>query len=371
MRTIFALLTIAFLSLIAVDAAVAGGCLHGGGCGDLYAPWQFVSDDAPGAGTADAPTTPVSNTEGALFLEPDSAEDTLYGNRWYGRLADYTDIYPEPTRSVAPSRNSDDGFVYVTIMQRLTNDAGETWYQINFNEFVHADDIETSPVSEFRGVELARQPKRPFAWVVQDIRPSSEPDGEPNPEFDKIVRYDFVEIYDQVVGEDDWIWYDIGDGRWVRQTQFSVVYLTERPEGVGPNDYWTEIDLFEQVFKAYEGDRLVFATLISSGLNRWPTGEGLWQVEERLREWKMSGSQGFPDYYHLEDIPYIMYFDMNRGIALHGTYWHDRFGYKHSHGCVNMSVQDAEWTYTWSADAPNNLWVHVHTPNPLELLLDS
>lgn len=308
---------------------------------------------------------PVVDDEVALYLEPDSAEDTLFGKRWYGRLADYTQVYPEPTRASTPIRDSGDGYVFASILTRLTNDAGETWYQINYNEFVHEDDLTISEVAEFRGIALTRQPERPFGWVVQEIRPSSEPDGDPNPDFDKLERYDRVEIYDSKLGEDEWVWYEIGDGRWVRQTQLSLVTVSERPEEVGEDDYWTEVDLYEQTFKAYEGDQLVFASLISSGLNQWPTNEGLYQVQQRLKEYKMSGSQGFPDYYHLEDIPYIMYFNMNRGIALHGTYWHDAFGYKQSHGCVNMTVQDAEWTYTWSAEAPNDLWVYVHTSDPL------
>ena len=29
-------------------------------------------------------------------------------------------------------------------------------------------------------------------------------------------------------------------------------------------------------------------------------------------------------------------------------------------------MQDAEWTYTWSEDAPNDLWVYVHTTDPLD-----
>ncbi len=61
----------------------------------------------------------------------------------------------------------------------------------------------------------------------------------------------------------------------MRQTQFSVIEVTERPDEVGKNEFWVEVDLFEQTFTAYEGDRMVYATLISSGLNRWPTDEGL------------------------------------------------------------------------------------------------
>ena len=138
---------------------------------------------------------------------------------------------------------------------------------------------------------------------MQDVVPSHEPDGEPDESFAELPRFTFVEIYDAVVGEDDWLWYDIGDGRWVRQTYFSIVDVNSRPEGVGEEEFWTEVDLYEQTFAAYEGDRMVYATLISSGLNRWPTREGLFQVWDRWREYKMSGAEGQVDYYFLEDIP--------------------------------------------------------------------
>jgi hypothetical protein len=297
------------------------------------------------------------------FVAPESFPNSLYGKRTYARLADNTYVYPEPSRAVAPVRNVGDGFLYATInsWQEIN---GETWYQINFGEYVHEDDLQRVAVSDFQGVEVVRQPERPFGWIVQDVQPSAKPDGEPNSSFSELPRFTFFEIYDAEIGKEGWIWYDIGDSRWVRQTYMSIVDVSPRPDDVGPDDFWTEVDLYEQTFAAYEGDRMVYATLISSGLNRWPTREGLFQVWARLYERKMSGAEGKVDYYFLEDVPNIMYFDQLKGIGLHGTYWHDRYGYKHSHGCVNMPILDAEWVFSWSADAPNNLWVWVHTSDP-------
>ncbi|MAT96240.1 MAG: hypothetical protein CL608_03780 [Anaerolineaceae bacterium] len=298
------------------------------------------------------------------FVTPVTPEDTLFGHRWYGRLADYTNVYSEPIRTSAVVRNVGDGYLFATVKRWFDNDAGEKWYEINHNEYVHEDDLTLVEPATFQGVEVLQQPQRPFGWVVQAVTPSHEPDGEPDELFAELPRYTFVQIYDVKVGNEDWLWYDIGDGRWVRQTFFSIVDVNPRPEGVGKNEFWTEVDLYEQTFAAYEGDRMVYATLISSGLNRWPTREGLFQVWDRFYEYKMSGAEGQVDYYFLEDIPYIMYFDEKIGAALHGTYWHDRFGFKHSHGCVNMPIKDAEWTFNWSADAPNDLWVWVHTSDP-------
>jgi lipoprotein-anchoring transpeptidase ErfK/SrfK len=43
----------------------------------------------------------------------------------------------------------------------------------------------------------------------------------------------------------------------------------------------------------------------------------------------------------------VMYFD-NLGNALHGTYWHNNFGYPMSHGCVNLPMDVAAWMYGWA-----------------------
>jgi lipoprotein-anchoring transpeptidase ErfK/SrfK len=36
------------------------------------------------------------------------------------------------------------------------------------------------------------------------------------------------------------------------------------------------------------------------------------------------------------------------GYALHGAYWHDNFGYRMSHGCVNLRPDDASWLFRWT-----------------------
>ena len=51
--------------------------------------------------------------------------------------------------------------------------------------------------------------------------------------------------------------------------------------------------------------------------------------------------------YYLRDVPYVMYF--YRGYGLHGAYWHNNFGTPMSHGCVNLSVDDARWLYEWAS----------------------
>jgi hypothetical protein len=239
---------------------------------------------------------------------------------------------------------------------------------INLGEWVREEDLILVEDSEFTGLEIQSQPERPFGWMVADYWYSDAPGAEPSPGTLKLPRYTFFEVQDIVEAEDGWLWYDIGNGRWMRQTYVSLIDVTARPEGVGADEYWVEVDLYEQTFAAYEGDRMVYAGLVSSGLNQWPTNEGLFQVWDRQLRTKMSGAEGKIDYYFIEDVPHTMYFDVD--IALHGAFWHDRFGYKHSHGCVNMPPRAAEWVFNWSEEAPNDLWVWVHTTQPISALED-
>jgi lipoprotein-anchoring transpeptidase ErfK/SrfK len=61
------------------------------------------------------------------------------------------------------------------------------------------------------------------------------------------------------------------------------------------------------------------------------------------------------DNYYLPDVPYVMYFADY--LAIHGTYWHDNFGYPMSHGCVNLPTWAAEWLYYW-AGYGTPVWIH-------------
>lgn len=297
------------------------------------------------------------------FLAPPMLHDSTLIGKKYGRLVDNIDIYSQPDIESPIVRNAGDGYLWHSIEDTANNrDEGRLWYMIDPGEWVRAEDIKLGNSSNFSGYMIRSQPERPFGWMLVDFQYSDAPGEEPSPTAIKLPRYTFVEVYDAVVDDDGWIWYDIGYGRWMNQTYLSIIEHNERPAEIGPDEYWVEIDLYEQNFVAYEGDRMVYAGLVSSGLNRWPTYEGLFQVWERHEATNMVGAEGKIDYYVNEDVPHTMYFDFD--IALHGAYWHDRFGYKHSHGCVNMPPRDAEWIYFWSENAPTDLWVWVHTSDP-------
>jgi lipoprotein-anchoring transpeptidase ErfK/SrfK len=89
---------------------------------------------------------------------------------------------------------------------------------------------------------------------------------------------------------------------------------------------------------AYEDGDLKFSALVSTGLPYTPTLQGEYAIYYRLASQTMSG----PGYY-LPNVQWVQYF--YSGYALHGTYWHENFGNPMSHGCVNLTNDDAKWLY--------------------------
>lgn len=112
-------------------------------------------------------------------------------------------------------------------------------------------------------------------------------------------------------------------------------------------DRWIEVNLSEQTLYAWDGDQLVNQFLISSGIRIYPTVTGVFRMWARTPSQTMSGGDvAAGTYYSLPNVQWVQYFYAE--YALHGTYWHDNFGTPMSHGCVNLTIEDAEWLFHWA-----------------------
>ncbi len=104
---------------------------------------------------------------------------------------------------------------------------------------------------------------------------------------------------------------------------------------------WIQVDLSDQNLIAWEGDKPVYAVTISSGKRSTPTVVGTFQVKTKLRKTRMRGRG-----YNVPNVPHTMYY--YRGYAIHGAYWHNKFGTPVSHGCVNVAPDHAKWIFEWA-----------------------
>ncbi len=237
--------------------------------------------------------------------------------------------------------------------------------QIQGGQWVSRADAQYTAPSNFTGVEITDGLEYEFAIVLDlsRIAVSRYPGGERDNEAGRFLeRYEIVNIWATAYDDEGWRWYMIGPNQWVKQTFVSKIQKIERPEGVSGR--WVAVDLYEQTLVAYEDDTPVMATLIASGLPPTDTREGLFDVWARLPVDPMSGATGAPNAYALQSVPWVMYFD--EGISLHGSYWHDYYGYRQSRGCVNMTISDARWLYLWlnggevnpEVEPTNQVYVH-------------
>ncbi len=286
-----------------------------------------------GLSAAEIEAYPAPNV---TLLAPD---DGQIFDRRYRRVTAATEFYDAPNGNVVEGLAS--GFNFVTI----TNEENG-WARTSSGKWLRSEVLSSEvATSRFSGVFLPDEPlPYPLAWILVHVRPAQTPGGEFTNANPLLLRYTPVSLY-STVEVDGWNWYQIGVDQWVKQTQVAMVKPVERTDDIN-TERWISVDLYEQVMIAYEGDKPVFATLISSGLSEWPTNEGLFNIYVRFQRTVMAGAYGRPDFYYLQEVPWTMYFDND--IALHGSYWHDGYGYRRSHGCVNLSVMDARWLFNWS-----------------------
>lgn len=221
--------------------------------------------------------------------------------------------------------------------------------------------VRASPTkySSFQGLLFNRLPGNDFGWIVDAVNPRIAPNYSAKTLPEKLTRETVVQIYDRaLVGNVNW--YMIGLGQWVEERYLRIVDTkSAAPNGVDKNR-WIEINLLQQTLTVHDEGKLVFATLIASGVEPYYTRPGLFKITEKKPLETMTGSfaSGKVDFYYLQDVPWTMYFDQKR--ALHGAYWRAMFGYPQSHGCVNMSIGDAHWLYDWAQVGD---WVYVWDPS--------
>ncbi len=241
---------------------------------------------------------------------------------------------------------------YVSYVTRLDHD-GKPYLQLASGGWIRA-----APASytDFQGLIFYENPSNDFGWIVDQTESYQAPSFSAPTLGRTYYREDIIQIYNSVEAEGV-IWYQIAPDEWVYSLKARWVSVNpEPPEGVS-SERWIEINLFQQTLSVYENGRLLFATLIASGLEPFYTQPGVFQIYEKKPLETMQGAfeADRSDFYYLQDVPWTMYFDQAR--ALHAAYWRTFFGYPQSHGCVNLSPGDAHWLFEW-ANEGDTVWVH-------------
>ena len=226
-------------------------------------------------------------------------------------------------------------------------DAGLTergWLERPTGGFVSANDVRLlQDQSTLRGVPSPSLP------LVMTFRATSMASADASIPVEKFARFALVAVL-----QDGGVLVDGGvlPGKAVR-----IAWPHDLPPGLADGGRWVHINTAEQTLTAWEGATPVFATLVSTGGNERArrTRPGLHRVWVKALHDRMRG-----DEYFIEEVRFIQYFA--RGQGLHAASWHDAFGQAVSHGCVNLSTEDARWLFEWSPPSLPQGW---HTVWPL------
>lgn len=160
-------------------------------------------------------------------------------------------------------------------------------------------------------------------------------------------------------------WYKVAFNEWLRYPErvdgdlyiaadFVKPFFHEGPRSLStstpePGAKRILVDRSEQKLYAYEGETLFMEESISTGLELTPTPRGsfkiFWKTPSRYMQGPIPGISD--DEYDLPGVPWNLYFT-EQGAAIHGAYWHDRFGERWSHGCVNLPPEKARLLYEWA-----------------------
>ena len=134
--------------------------------------------------------------------------------------------------------------------------------------------------------------------------------------------------------------------RWIVVILLAVVAFATPAIGSAKAQKAIVVSISHQMLWAYKGDKVVLSSYVSTGKVGFATPIGSYAVLTKLPSQTMTGVIG-GEYYNVPDVPSVLYFT-NSGHALHGTYWHNNFGWPMSHGCVNLPLDVAAWLYGWA-----------------------
>ena len=274
--------------------------------------------------------------------------------RFFGRVTTWrADVHSEPHPD-APTVGERRYDAIVNVLNEVQGvghyDHNPLWYQI-VGGYIYSSWVQPVEYRLNRPVAHVESPGL-LAWVtVPFVDMRRQPDATLARSYrlyyDAVFRV--VETHTDSAGQ---VWYGIRDGltwsgvNWGKAERFRIV----PPEEMTPLSPDVEekrilIELGKQWLTCFEDDTPVFETRLSSGMPGLVTPVGTHRVLRKMHTTRMIGGEG-TDYYDLPGIAFVTYFTA-KGVAIHGTYWHNDYGRRRSHGCVNTPTAAAQWVFRW------------------------
>jgi len=329
---------------------------------DVLSKLPSVDDDAPPKGTPPTGDAP----------EQAAARPTAPAAKPTAPAAEPAVALAEPAPPINLPLKSENAWLergfFISVGGKLT-EQGRTWWQTARGGFVDTAHAYKHDAKDLEGALLSAEASFPFGYVMVDTTKVFEmqPDGKLKAVGD-LERRAFVDLEEEVeIGGKAYM--TTTDGHVLRKADLRLADPQPVPGGLQPWERWVDVSLDKQILVAYEGERPVFTTLVSTGKKGtadepFVTPTGRWRIRSKHISTTMDGNTASDGNYSIQDVPWTMFFEGS--YALHGAFWHLGFGRPRSHGCVNLGPSAARWLFYWTTPFLPEGWhgVHAHAGSP-------
>ena len=255
---------------------------------------------------------------------------------------------------------------YLALDKDLTTPSGKFWRNTAGFLAPAAHILVHKSTTEFEGVKIGAEGEKrhlPLGWVVSPRAHHYRiEEGDPSRADEKngklkrgepVDRFTIVQLTGKSVTIEGRGYFETDEGWWLRDIDAAVTRPGPPPKNLGAAEKWIDVNLSTQSLIAFEGDKPVYATIVSTGRHNdedkskdHRTIQGDFAIREKHIAATMEDDGASDGPYSIQDVPWIMYFEGS--FALHGAFWHSRFGRERSHGCVNMTPHDARHIFGWA-----------------------
>ncbi len=251
------------------------------------------------------------------------------------------------------------GFAFLDFFEH----EGRRWGLTTDLSIVPLDRVEPVQASSFHGLALSPETTLPVVFVRS--KGAYLYRGDPRStglQIERALGYrEAVAVTGQKVALASGSYLETVSGHWILDKHLvRVDPMATVPSWAKGERSWIEVSILNQTLVAYEGQRPVYVTLVSTGIGglgdpaeTHATVQGTFLIHTKHVTATMSSDE-VGDEFDLRDVPYVQYF--HDGYALHASYWHDSFGRPRSHGCINLSPADARWLFHWTGPAVPRAW---------------
>jgi lipoprotein-anchoring transpeptidase ErfK/SrfK len=206
----------------------------------------------------------------------------------------------------------------------------------------------------------------PFVDVILENKPTSNSWVEARVEQGLPVRLYYSQVFwvDKMKTNDSGkVFYRVNpnyyggvDMMWAVAEAFRPITADElTPINPNASDKRIVVDVTYQTLACYEAKTEVYYCRVSTGakfdmygnaVDKWATPVGPHRVARKYVSLQMAGGTTGAGY----DLPGIGWTSIfaTGGVAIHSTFWHNNYGDTMSHGCVNVSPEDAKWVFRWT-----------------------